>query len=164
MRKPDELLPILDEQIALLQHRLALMQGMADCVGRADLGRLEELLRGEGALEAQGDELDGRLEELRRGLAEAAGMPPGQMTLGRLVESLEGPLAIALSDRRERLLLLVESVHAASLRTAALVRHALEFNQRMIGVLLGAAGEGSVYAADGEVRPEATKTVVRHCV
>ena len=70
----------------------------------------------------------------------------------------------ALADRRERLLRLAQTVRAESQRTASLVRHALEFNQRMIGALLGVAGEGRVYSADGKVRTETNTTIVRHCV
>ncbi len=164
MRKPEELLPVLDEQMDLLRRRLTVLQGIEDCVGRADLAALEELLRQEGALETDGAAVDGRLDELRRALARCAGVPAAQFTLGRLAGSLDGPLAIALSDRRERLLLLARSVQAQSERTAALVRHALEFNRQMVEALSGAAGEGPLYAADGEVRSQPGRNAVRHCV
>lgn len=164
MRTPEDLLPILDEQIALLERRLRLMQGMADCVRRAALEELEGLLAGQEAQEAELAEAERRLEEARRSLAAAAGVPAGGLTLGSLIEQLDGPLAIALADRRERLLVLVQNVETESQRTAALVRHALEFSQRMIGALLGVAGEGELYSAHGEVRADANKTIVRHSV
>ncbi len=164
MRKPEELLPILDEQLDLLQRRLRLLQGIEDCIGRADLAALEEMLRKEGALETDGVALDGRMGELRLALARCAGVPARDLTLGRLAQTLDGPLAIALSDRRERLLVLARCVQQQADKTAALVRHALEFNQQMIEALSGAAGEGPLYAANGGVRPAAGRNAVRHCV
>jgi len=164
MKAPDDLLPTLDAQIELLQRRLALMQAIADCVSRADMDGLEEQLRQEEGLQADGAALDARLTELRVALAQAAGMPTEEMTLGRLAELLEGAPAIALADRRERLLLLLESVRAESQRTALLVRHALAFSERMMAALLGVAGEGRVYSADGTVHDATNKTIVRHCV
>lgn len=164
MQRLDELLPVLDEQVALLKRKLSLMQGLADCIGRADLCALEEMLRDGEALRVEALTLDGRLNELRSAMAEQAGVPPGRMTLGRLLESLDGPQAIELADRRERLLLLLDAVQKESGKTAALVRHALEFNQRMTDALLGVSGQGAVYSAAGQVRSDANKTTVRHCV
>ena len=164
MQRLDELLPVLDEQVALLKRKLALLQGMADCIGRADLHALEETLRGGEALKTDALALDGRLHELRSSMAEQAGVPIGRMTLGRMLQTLDGPQAIELADRRERLLLLLEAVQQQSGKTAALVRHALEFNQRMTDALLGVSGQGVVYSAAGELRSSANKTIVRHCV
>ena len=164
MQRLDELLPVLDEQVALLKRKLGLMQGMADCIGRADLRALEEMLRDGEALRVDALTLDGRLNELRGAMAEEAGLPPGRMTLGRLLESLDGPQAIELADRRERLLLLLDAVQKESGKTAALVRHALEFNQRMTDALLGVSGQGAVYSAAGELRSDTNKTIARHCV
>ena len=164
MQRVDELLPVLDEQVALLKRKLALLQGMADCIGRADLRALEEMLRDGEELKAEALALDGRLSELRSSMAEQAGVPLGRMTLGRMLESLDGPQAIELADRRERLVLLLDVVQAESGKTAALVRHALEFNQRMTDALLGVSGQGAVYSAAGELRSDTNKSIVRHCV
>jgi flagellar biosynthesis/type III secretory pathway chaperone len=164
MRKPEELLPILDEQIAFVQQKLSLLQAMADRVVQADLAALEDLLRGEEALQENGAALDDRLEELRSALAAQAGVPARGMTLQRLAESLGGRLGIQLADRRERLMLLLEAVQQESGRTAALVRHALELNQRMVDALMGTSGQGPLYSAAGQLRSETNQAVLRHCV
>jgi flagellar biosynthesis/type III secretory pathway chaperone len=164
MRKPEELLPILDEQLDLLGRRLAVLQGIEDCIGRADLAALEALMRTEAELENDGAALDGRLEELRLALARCSSLPARQITLERVVKALDGPLAIALGDRRERLLVLARCVREQSERTAALVRHALELNQQMLDALTGTAGEGTLYSADGGLRAQSGRNAVRHCV
>ena len=164
MRRLDELLPVLDGQVDLLKRKLHLMQGIADCIARADLRSLEDLLRDGEALRMEAVALDSRLNDLRSAMARQAGVPTASMTLGRLLESLDGPQAIELADRRERLLLLLDAVQKESGRTASLVRHALEFNQQMLDALLGVTGQGAVYSAAGAVRPDANATSVRHCV
>ncbi|MHC4479896.1 MAG: flagellar export chaperone FlgN [Planctomycetota bacterium] len=163
MKAPDQLLPLLDEQTQLLQQKLALLQRMRRCVTEGQIPALADLLRQEADLTAGGAALQQRLEGLCREIARASGWPLSQVTLGRLVESLSGPEAIALNDRRERLAAAVQRLQEESAATARLVRHALEFNNRLLAALLGTE-EAGTYSAEGAVETGCGQGTFRHSV
>jgi len=147
----DELLALLDRQIVLLRQKVSLMRSIAQCVRRQDVSGLRALLEGEIELETVGDGLSGRIQALREHLAAHLRLPPEQVTLGRLAQSIDGPDGIALSDRRERLLTLVEELHNESAAAARLARFAFEFDQELLLMLTGTRESNPVYAADCSV-------------
>lgn len=164
MKEPEELLRLLDRHMELLQQKLDLLDQMGECVRDGRLTVLAELLEKEAALAEQGDGLDRRLLEMRERIAEAAGLRPDEARLGRLVESLDGPVAIALNDRRERLLLAVAQLREKSAATMRLVRHALEFNNRLLAALVGADQEAGTYSSDGAVEHRCDGSTFQHRV
>jgi flagellar biosynthesis/type III secretory pathway chaperone len=155
----DRLLSVLDEQVELLGRKLSLLRQMADCVKQAELEELAELLQREAVLSADESELAERTAELRDELAGLCDAPADQLTLGRLAEELEDAAAIALNDRRERLLLLAQQVQQQASRTVMLVQQAMELNAVLLAALTGREEGGETYAPDGAVqsgRPAST--------
>jgi hypothetical protein len=149
MRELDQLISLLDRQLEMLAEKLSLMRRMGHCVRQGDMVELQELLDQELALEDGGVVLEREIEILRREMAHAYGRPVEELSLSRLVESLPTPQAIALSDRRERLLTLIENLQRESAAVARLVRFAMDFNKELLTALLGGAAEAEVYSADG---------------
>ena len=88
---------------------------------------------------------------MREKLTLMAGDHEGPVTLGKLVEMINGPLSVALSDRRERLLLLVQQVRQEAAATSMLVRQALELDEQILTALAGGEGPDRTYSADGSV-------------
>jgi len=152
MKQAEQLLPLLDRQIALLQEKRILLRRMGECVGAGELEKLRELVDQEAVLQSEESELEPRTCRLRAELARLTGEDAESVTLGRLVELMEGPTAIALSDRRERLLVLVEQLRQEAARTAMRVRRAMELNEQILCILAGGQQPGRTYAPDGEVR------------
>jgi flagellar biosynthesis/type III secretory pathway chaperone len=158
MKAPEEVLACLDELTRVLTENTATMRRLRECVQRNDNAALAALLRS-GDPEA----LTRRVREIRDRIADAVGLPARGLNLGRLAESLGGPAAIALNDRRERLLLMVARFQDEALATGRLVRHALEFSVRLLSVLLD-AGQDGTYSADGEVALQCRGATFQHTV
>jgi len=163
MRGLDELLSALDEQVERLHARAVLMRALREGVLRDDLTALADLLSRQAEAEGEARAAEQRLLQIRRGVAGLADLPADRATLGRLAAALGGPAAIALNDRRERLLAAVENLRRESASTAHLVRHAVEFNSRLISALLG-EGEGPTYSASGTVESVCQKGTFQQSV
>ncbi len=164
MKPAEELLPILDAQIETLQAKLELMERMGQCVRQGDMERLGAFVEDEAALARRESQLEQQTQQMRARLARLTHSDAEQLTLGRLVEMVEGPLAIQLSDRRERLVLLVERLQEQATLTAMMVAQVLELNQRMLAALGGCSGSGSTYSPEGEVELHAALSTFRRSV
>jgi len=158
MNVPEDILACLDELTQVLNQAAETMRRMRQCVQRNDNAGLAELLRN-GDPEA----LTRKVRDIRDRIADAAGVPAQGLSLLRLAESFNGPAAIALNDRRERLLLTARLMQEEARATGRLVRHALEFSVRLLTVLLG-AGQDGTYSADGEVALQCRGATFQHTV
>jgi len=152
MRQLDELVDLLDRQARHLQAKLAVLRRMAECVRHGDVKGLDAVLAEQtGLIEVEGG-LDQQMGSARAQVAEALGLPLEQATLGRLVETLDGPAAMALGDRRERLLTLIAEIRRASSSLNQLVRHAMELNRQVLAAVSGTEHEGRTYSRTGTAR------------
>lgn len=151
MKPLDELLALLDDQIELLQRKLSLMGRVHDCVRHAEPSGLATLLREGSQLGAELAAAEERSVAVRRRVAKLTGLPADRVTLGRLVESLDGAAALAVNDRRERLAMVIRQLQDECGATARLARYALEFNNRLLAVLVGVEDQAGTYSAQGAV-------------
>lgn len=145
MNAPESILACLDELASVLTESAHTMRRLRECVQGNDSAGLDRLLR-----DGDPGALARRVLGIRERIADAAGVPVHELSLARLAERLDGPAAIALNDRRERLLLMVRRLQQEAGATGRLVRHALEFSVRLLSILVG-AGQDGTYSADGEV-------------
>ncbi len=152
MKQAEQLLPLLDRQVELLREKLTLLRRIGECIGTGELDELAELVQQETLLQSEESELERRTCRLRAEMARLTGENAESVTLGRLVEVLEGPIAMALSDRRERLLLLVEQLQREATLTALRVRQAMELNEQILCILGGGQQPSRTYSPDGGVR------------
>lgn len=164
MRKHEQLLQLLDEQIELLQQKHSLLRQMCEYVRRTDTTALAGLLEKGARLGGRMDALGQRTQELREAMAEEAGVAAPNLTLGRMADLLDPPAATALNDRRERLLLAVQKVQEESAVASRLVRFAIEFNNELLCALVGSAKEGSTYCPQGAVEPSCEGATFRQSV
>ncbi len=162
--RTDELVQVLDAQIDHLRQKADSLRKMVDCMRRNDAAGLEELLLQQAELGAEDACLRRELDELRGSMGADLGLPPGDVTLGRLVEVLDGPESLELSDRRERLVTAVEQVRSASTALCRLVEQAMDFNERLLEALTGALGAGATYSAGGVADNGASPTTFRQTV
>jgi len=158
----EELLAWADGQIALLEARRDLLDGLREAVVAQDLAALEDLLAArDAALEQEARDAERRRAALARRLAPLLGVRPGEVTLGRLA-AVAGPGALAIGDRRERLRLLTEQVRRRAETVARLVRFTQEVNRQLLAILAGADVEGTTYSPRGAVAPSHRGATFEH--
>ena len=164
MNRLDRLVALLDGQIDNLRGKLSVLQRMAECVRQGDAVGLDGLLQEEAELEAGANGLERQIADARQELATLMEAPAEQVTLGRLAQSLDGPIALELSDRRERLLVTVAKVREASAYLNRLVRHAMEFNEQIVAAIAGERSDTCTYSSCGEKERGSALTTFRHTV
>ena len=146
----EALLAWADDQIARLEARSVLLGRLHDCVVAQDMEALERLLASHAA-SVQGDGADRRRAALARRLAVRLGVRPAEVTLARVGEALDGATALAVNDRRERLLLLIEETRRKAGAVGRLVRFTLEVNSQLLALMAGADMDSATYSPRGAV-------------
>jgi len=152
MKAFEDLMPLLDDLLDALQRKLDGMREMRQCVVTGDLRGLEERVRDQNDLESAIGGLAARMEQARSQIASLTGMAPGDVKLSCLVQEADGPLAIALSDRRERLLMVAQAIRRESAVLTRLVRHTMDLNTCLLAALAGVPLEAETYSRDGSVQ------------
>jgi flagellar biosynthesis/type III secretory pathway chaperone len=151
-----DLARLLDREMDVLQRKLDLLDGMAECVRRGFYQELETLLEEASELETESEELTDRIGNECRMLAAAWNIEERPPTLGTLLASTTQPDGIALSDRRERLVVLVEKVRESGSALGLLVEDALDINQRLLTAVIGEEDWTDTYGENGGIdrRPD----------
>jgi hypothetical protein len=160
----DQLLPALDRRIELLGQKLEALTEMRRCMRQGLMEELVKVVCGEAERDRESAALDERIEQIRCELARRWSLAPEETTLGRVAREATGPVALALSDRRERLQLLLEQVRSEADMTARLVQFALDFNSKLLGAIAGQAPDGHTYEADGSVGRNGTMATFQRTV
>jgi len=164
MSKFDQLLQLLDAQVSHLQEEASVLRQMACCVRQGDSETLGQLLCRQAELDADGKSLGRSITIQREQLARTIGMPLDHVTLGRLAESLDGVDALALADRRERLLEAVQQVQSESANVDRVVRFAMDFNRQLLLAVTGSADSAPTYSAQGVTSRSSAVTTFQHTV
>ncbi len=163
MSKHEPLLGLLDEMVGLLERRCGRLHRLNECMQNADMDGIEAALQDMEQMEGDAERLEQALGRAREQMAAVLGIDAREARLSQIIEACDGPLALALSDRRERLVIAMDELRRVGATAGMLTRHALELNQRLLAVLTGAA-EGSTYSADGRLERQSAHAVVRHTV
>lgn len=164
MKVPDELLTLLDEQITLLHSKQAVMERMELCLRKGDAAALAALIEEEAAAASLLAIAEQGTARLRGEMAHAAGAPLSRVTLSSLAAGADAPMALALNDRRERLLAAVQRLQAQAERLGRLARFSLDLNSRLMAALLGDAAVEGTYSADGAVAMACSGVAFEHSV
>ena len=161
-RAAEELLPLLDLQIELLTRKRSLMGQMARSVREGDLDLLERVALDEAALVADGEALQRSITDARNAVARLVGLPPQEATLGRLADSLDGPIAVALQDRRERLFQIAHELKQEAATVAQIVHQTAELTAQFLAVLVGQDPAARTYSPRGDVAGATDGSTFRH--
>lgn len=140
---------ILDEQIELVEQRLAHMHRLAGTILSRDEKAMEQLL-GEMEQAQQTQALaDVKLSAIRHNLARAAGLPPKDVSLSGLLPRLSSGQAAPIRRRRELILQLTGELRKQHLSTAILLCECSRVNRLMLDALLGGPQSVGTYQSDG---------------
>ena len=164
MKKSEKLLQLIDREIEILQRKTMLMEQMGRCAASGEIEPLPDLARRAMEIDQDSDEIETAMRKLCRELAREQRIESEEVSLGKLQEALEGPPGIALRDRRERLLVVVENLREAGQSTARVVRKALEINRKILSAVFGPQLENETYESDGEIKRSREGLTLRQSV
>jgi hypothetical protein len=153
------LLALLDEQIVLLDNRLAIPKGLSQATANYDNQAMETLLaRMEQAMLAQGAH-DRALRDVRKRLAAALGWPLGNTCLTALAKVLgddprQGPqgLAAQVHSRRSRIIQLVAAIRQTHMHMVLLLTECMKVNRLLMEHLFPQAQGLALYGSSGHKR------------
>lgn len=155
----DELIEVLRRERALLEE---LVYRLAAQLGILLTGQAKYLTRAS-------SEVDELTERIRRSeaerarcvtrLAEASGIPAGEVTLGRLVAFAPEPQRSTLAGLQHDFIVLTDEIERTGSQNRAAVHHALQEFRSLIGDQLGRpAPELTVYTPTAELRSTTAST------
>ncbi|GEM_PF-5934624 len=119
-------------------------------------GRIEQLrqaLRTHEESGRQATDLHEARQLLRERLAETLRIPAEQVTLRVVSDRAPPALRQSLSASRQRLLQISDDIERIHRSNSALLRQSIRLLQRLLGCLLGNAGDTSRYTAEGLMEP-----------
>lgn len=145
----DELLPVLDEGIALLDLRRSQLEAVSCAVIGRDDTALEPLIgRIEQARQSQA-RADLKLKALCRNLAESLGQGRQKVRLAELIDKLPEPQRLAIDCRRQQISLQAQRFRKQHLETAVLLSECARVNRLLLEALLPGSETVTTYEKGG---------------
>lgn len=148
-RPVDELLVVLDEEIAQIDVTMERLDGLRSAVIRRDEEGLQALLE---TVRVEGERyraVEARREDLRVRLARIAGCGVNEMNLSVLCGMLEGARRAAVAAKQEQLRDLTERLRREHLSTTLLLRECSRLNKMMLKGMFARGDEPVIYNARG---------------
>ena len=145
----DELVVLLDEEIALLEQRRSQLEALSGALLDRDNGRMEGLLAEiEQAMLVQ-TRVDLKLRALRNALADAFACPQEEMKLAKLLNLLEGEQKLALEYRRQQIIVLTDELRQQHLQTCLFLLESSRINRLLLENLFPNSEPVVTYGMDG---------------
>jgi hypothetical protein len=136
----------------MLAETLDSLQEVRTALRGGGLEALRSALDRQAHIAVASSELGTRRAALRREMAGALGIAPGDVTLSRLAARLPADVATHLTACRDRLNRMAAEVDRVNRANAALVGQALEFLERFLTEITDGECLGAGYAASGALR------------
>ncbi len=157
----DELLTVLDRDIAYVQENLSRLNELRSLVIKRDdasLGRLLESIQAESD-SYRSHEL--KRQSMRKELAAALDCSFEQMTLSRLEATLVGEKKAQVTERKVKLRTLTEELKKEHLSTAMLLSDCARFNSVLLRSIFDIGKTGMVYySSDGAAKRQSDTAFV----
>ena len=147
-----ELVAVINEEVRAFQKLLNSLTDEQQVIVEDDLVGIEWIVAEQQQLALHAHQLETRRIQLVRELAVRLDLEPENLSLGRLVEVLEGPHGEELARMREHMLELNVRIRTISENNAFLIRHSLRYTERCLDILTGQAGTRGVYGQFGKKR------------
>lgn len=145
----DELLAVLDAEVALLGKRCEQLDLLAEAVAQRDDATLETLLDEIEIAQKLQEQLDRKVHAVRAALANHYGVPVEQMRLSRLVRWLSGHRKGAVDYRRQQVLLLAEDLKQKNFEAAVVLSECARLNRMLLQCLFPKDQGVTTYGSDG---------------
>lgn len=145
----DEMLPVLDEQIALLGQRRSQLEALAGAILDRDDGRMERLLEEIEQTMQVRHRADAKLRAVRNALADVFACRPEEMKLTMLIDALQGGPKQALEDRRRQIVALTDQLRQQHLQTCLFLLESSRINRMLLESLFPDSEPVVTYHTDG---------------
>jgi flagellar biosynthesis/type III secretory pathway chaperone len=145
-----EMVALLDEEIHLMEQRLAQMDATRQAIVRRDDNALDRLLLEAETIQNTQTATDLKLRAVRQTLAEAFGCRMGEMKLSWLLERLSDEQRPQIEYRRQQIVLLAEQLRQRHLETALLLSECARINRLVLESLFPEADNVQTYGTQGQ--------------
>lgn len=145
----EELLGLLDEEIALLTVRRSQLEALSTVLVEGDPDATERLLHEMEQTQTRQADTDRKLQALRAALANALGRDERELRLAGLVQELPEPIRSAVDYRRQQIVGLVEDLRRQHLGTTMQLVECVRINRMLLEGLFGAEQSLMMYDMHG---------------
>lgn len=153
----NDLAHVINEEVRTFHSLLDVLRSEQRAIVEDDIEEIERCVEAQREVAVVAHELEGKRMRVVERIAEQFNMGDGNVSLGRLVQALEGPRAAELAQMREKLLELNGKIRAVSANNAFLIRQSLRYTERCLDIITGqSAAQRGVYGQFGKVRRDSS--------
>ena len=153
----NDLAHVINEEVRTFHNLLDVLRSEQGAIVEDDIEEIERCVEAQREVAAVAHELEGKRMRVVERISEQSDMGDGNVSLGRLVQALEGPRAAELAQMREKLLELNGKIRAVSANNAFLIRQSLRYTERCLDIITGqSAAQRGVYGQFGKVRRDSS--------
>ena len=153
----NDLAHVINEEVRTFHSLLDVLHSEQRAIVEDDIEEIERCVEAQREVAVVAHELEGKRVRVVERIAEQSDMGDGNVSLGRLVQALEGPRAAELAQMREKLLELNGKIRAVSANNAFLIRQSLRYTERCLDIITGqSAAQRGVYGQFGKVRRDSS--------
>lgn len=153
----NDLTQVINEEVRTFHSLLDILHSEQRAIVEDDIEVIERCVEAQREVAVAAHELEGRRVRVVESIAQQFDMGAGDVSLGRLVEALEGPRAEELGQMREKLLELNGKIRTVSANNAFLIRQSLRYTERCLDIITGqSAAQRGVYGQFGKVRRDSS--------
>ena len=153
----NDLAHIINEEVRTFHGLLDVLRSEQRAIVEDDIESIERCVEAQREVASVAHELESKRVRVVERIAQQFDMDDGNVSLGRLVQALEGPRAEELAQMREKLLKLNEKIRAVSANNAFLIRQSLRYTERCLDIITGqSAAQRGVYGQFGKVRRDSS--------
>jgi len=152
-----DLAHVINEEVRTFHSLLDVLRSEQRAIVEDDIEAIERCVIAQREVAVAAHELEGKRVRVVERIAEQSNMGTGNVSLGRLVEALEGPRAEELAQMREKLLELNGKIRSVCANNAFLIRQSLRYTERCLDIITGqSAAQRGVYGQFGKVRRDSS--------
>lgn len=149
----EELVSVLDEEIALLTLRRGQMERLSALLVERDEDGTEQVLEEMERAQQRQLDADRKLLALRNALANALGCPGERLRLADLLGRLPEDVRATVDYRREQLVLLLDAFRRQHLQTSMQLLESMKINRMLLDGLFGTDASLTTYDMRGAAAP-----------
>lgn len=147
-----KLIEVVNAEIRVFNHLLEVLQQEQRALLDDDLQGIEASIAAKQEAAEEARRLESERTLVAQKLARRLELEPGNSTLARLIEAVEGWQGEELTRMRQTLLELNQKIRSTNENNAFLIRQSMRYTDRCLDILSGQPGNRGVYGQFGKAR------------